>query len=78
MCWGPPTSSFCAAYKQILDDAGAKRLPLSPGSPKLNAIAERFVRSVKEEVLSRFILFGEESLRHVLSEYLAHLASRPM
>jgi hypothetical protein len=38
----------------------------------LNAIAERFVRSVKEEALSRFILFGEHSLRHVLKEYLAH------
>jgi hypothetical protein len=38
----------------------------------LNAIAERFVRSVKEEAVSRFILFGENSLRHVLNEYLAH------
>jgi Integrase core domain len=38
----------------------------------LNAFAERFVRSVKEEALSRFILFGECSLRHVLTEYLAH------
>jgi transposase InsO family protein len=63
---------FCAAYKQILDDAGVKRLPLPPRSPNLNAIAERFVRSVKEEALSRFILFGEKSLRHVLTEYLAH------
>jgi transposase InsO family protein len=63
---------FCAAYKQILDDAGVKRLPLPPGSPTLNAIAERFMRSVKEEALSRFTLFGEKSLRHVLTEYLTH------
>jgi hypothetical protein len=44
----------------------------------LNSIAERFVRSVKEEAVSRFILFGEKSLRHVLTEYLAHYhAERP-
>jgi transposase InsO family protein len=63
---------FCPAYNQLLDDAGVKRLPLPPRSPNLNAIAERFVRSVKEEALSRFILFGEKSLRYVLNEYLAH------
>ena len=69
---------FCPAYNQLLDDAGVKRLPLPPRSPNLNSIAERFVRSVKEEALSRFILFGENSLRHVLTEYLAHYhAERP-
>jgi putative transposase len=69
---------FCPAYKQLLDDAGVKRLPLPPRSLNLNASAERFVRSVKEEAISRFILFGEKSLRHVLTEYLAHYhAERP-
>jgi transposase len=69
---------FCPAYNQLLDDAGVKRLPLPPRSPNLNAVAERFVRSVKEEALSQFILFGEKSLRHVLTDYLAHYhAERP-
>ena len=69
---------FCPAYTQLLDDAGMKRLPLPPRSPNLNSVAERFVRSVKEEALSRFVLFGEKSLRHVLTEYLAHYhAERP-
>jgi hypothetical protein len=36
------------------------RLP--PSSPDLNAFAERWVLSVKEERLSRLILFGEASL----------------
>jgi putative transposase len=69
---------FCAAFKQILDDAGVKRVPLPPRSPWLNAFAERWIQSVKTEVLSRMILFGERSLCHVLSEYLAHYhAERP-
>ncbi len=62
----------CAAFRHILDDAGVKRLPLPPRSPNLNAIAERWVRSVKSEALSQLILCGERSLRHVLSAYLAH------
>jgi hypothetical protein len=38
----------------------------------LNAFAERWVKSVKEECLSKLILFGESSLRHALREYLVH------
>lgn len=30
------------------------------------------MRSVKSEALSRFILFGEKSLCHVVSEYVEH------
>ena len=41
-------------------------------SPNLNAYAERWVRSVKEECLSKAILFGERSLRRALSEYVEH------
>lgn len=40
--------------------------------PNLNAYAERWVRSVKEECLSKVILFGERSLRRALSEYVEH------
>ena len=47
-------------------------MPLPPRSPNLNAYAERWVRSVKEECLARLILFGEAALHHALSEYMAH------
>jgi putative transposase len=63
---------FCPAFQQIIDAAGVKRVPLPPRSPDLNAYAERWVRSVKEEALSRFILFGERGLWHVLTEYVVH------
>lgn len=71
-------TKFCAAFKETLDRAGVKRVPLPPRSPQLHAFAERFVRSVKEEALSRMILFGERSLWHVLNEYMTHdHAERP-
>ena len=47
-------------------------LKLPARSPNLNAFAERWVRSVKQECLSRLILFNETSLKRVLAEYLAH------
>ena len=50
---------------------GSSGVPLPPRSPNLNAYAERWVRSVKEECLSRLIL-GEASLRHALTQYVAH------
>jgi len=71
-------TKFCVAFKQMLDDAGVKRVPLPPRSPWLHAFAERWMQSVQTEVLSRMMLFGEPSLRHVLSEYVAHYhAERP-
>lgn len=63
---------YCPAFQRIIDDAGVQRVPLPPRSPDLNAYAERCVRSVKEEALSRLILFGERSLRHALTQYNAH------
>jgi putative transposase len=63
---------YCPAFQQIIDAAGVTRVPLPPRSPNLNAYAERWVRSIKEECLSRLILFGEASLRHALTQYVDH------
>ena len=48
------------------------RVPLPPRSPNLNAYAERWVRSVKDEALSRLSLFGERALWHILQQYENH------
>src|SRR5262249_42182157 len=63
---------YCPAFQRLIDEAGVTRVPLPPRSPNLNAYAERWVRSIKEECLSRLILFGETSLRHALTQYVAH------
>jgi transposase InsO family protein len=68
-------SKYCPAFQHIIDAAGVKRVPLPARSPNLNAYAERWVRSVKEECLSRLILFGEASLRHALRQYVEHFHS---
>jgi Integrase core domain len=63
---------FCPAFQQAIDAAGVKPVLLPARSPNLNAYAERWVRSVKEECLARLILFGKRALRHALSEFEAH------
>jgi putative transposase len=63
---------YCPTLQQIIDAAGIKQIPLPARSPNLNAYAERWVRSVKNEALARMILFGEGSLRHMLNEYMEH------
>src|SRR5215471_15169383 len=64
---------YCPAFQHIIDAAGVTRVPLPPRSPHLNAYAERWVRSVQEECLSRLILCGEASLHHALTHYVAHV-----
>lgn len=47
-------------------------MTLPSHSPNLNAYTERWVRSAKEECLSKLIHFGEASLRHALCEFVHH------
>jgi len=69
---------YCPAFQRMIDEAGITRVPLPPRSPNLHAYAERWVRSVKEECLSRVILFGERALQHALTAYERHdHAERP-
>ena len=65
-------SKFRPSFDQTLRVAGVKPVKLPSQSPNLNANAERFVRSVKSECLSKLLLFGEDALRRALSEYVAH------
>jgi transposase InsO family protein len=51
-------TKFCASFRSLLEDGGVKTIQLPPRSPNLNAFAERWVRSVKQERLSKLILFG--------------------
>jgi transposase InsO family protein len=65
-------SKYSAAFRTLLAEAGVEPVRLPPRSPNLNAYAERFVRSIKDECLSRVIFFGERSLRKATREFAAH------
>ena len=63
---------FCEAFRKVLEDAGTEPVILPARSPNLNAHVERFMRSIKDECLSRLIFFGEEMLRNAVREFLEH------
>jgi transposase InsO family protein len=65
-------SKYRPSFRQLIEAKNAKCLALPPRSPNLNAYAERWVRSVKEECLSKLILFGERSLKRALHHYELH------
>jgi len=65
-------SKYCPTFRQLIESEKVKTLALPPKSPNLNAHAERWVRSVKEECLSKLILFGERSLKRALHHYEIH------
>ena len=65
-------TKYCQSFRNIIESGDVKTLPLPARSPNLNAFSERWVKSVKDDCLSKLILFGETSLRRALREYLIH------
>ena len=65
-------TKFSVAFRDLLKDAGVDVVRLPPRSPNLNAFAERFVLSIKDECLNRMIFFGERSLRKATTEFADH------
>ena len=55
-------TKFTAAFRAIVRSGRVEPLKLPARSPNLNGNAERWVRSVNEECLSKLIHFGEASL----------------
>jgi len=65
-------TKYCAEFRQMLAREGIQVIRLPPRAPNLNAYAERWIRSVREECLSKLILIGQGMLRRALRAYDAH------
>src|SRR3954468_8660726 len=65
-------TKFCSSFRIMLQSGGVQPILLPPRSPNMNAFAERWVRSIKHECLSKLVLFGELSLRRAVTEFLRH------
>lgn len=63
---------YTEQFKTILASGAVDLLKLPPSSPNLNAFAERWMRSIKEECLDRVVPLGERHLRYLVSEYVKH------
>ncbi len=65
-------TKYSTAFRTFIAREGIEVIRLPPRSPNLNAYAERFVRSVKSECLSKLIPIGAPMLRRALHEYMEH------
>ena len=65
-------AKYSEQFRRLIRDSGTQVIRLPPMSPNLNAYAERFVRSIKDECLNRMIFIGQASLRRAVAEYMEH------
>jgi len=52
--------------------AGITAIRIPPRAPQANAFAERWVRTLRHELLDQAIIWNEQQLRRLLDEYLEH------
>jgi putative transposase len=69
-------SKFTAHGDALLGDAGSKAIRLPVRSPNLNADAERWVRTVREECLDRVIVLNESHRRWALRQFVRYYNER--
>jgi|SRR4051794_26069469 putative transposase len=63
---------FTSAFDSVFTAAGMDVLLTAPQVPRMNAYAERFVRTVRAECTDRMLITGERHLRAVLAAYVEH------
>jgi transposase InsO family protein len=71
-------SKFTALFDEVFRAEGIRTVLTAPQAPRMNAIMERWVGSVRRELLDRILIFDAAHLRKVLTEYEDHFnAHRP-
>ena len=65
-------TKFTAAFDAVFAAEGIKGLRTPVRAPRANAYAERWVGTVRREVLDRMLIYGRRHLERVLGEYVAH------
>src|SRR5258707_11439270 len=65
-------SSFTASFDAVFEATGARILRTAVQAPRMNAICERLVGTLRRELLDRVLILGETHLRAVLTDYQAH------
>jgi putative transposase len=69
---------FTTAFDEVFKAEGLRIITTLPQTPRMNAICERVIGTLRRELLDRILVLGERHLALVLGEYLVHYnASRP-
>jgi putative transposase len=65
-------SNFTASFDAVFQAVGTRIVRTAVQAPRMNAICERLVGTLRRELLDRMLILGEGHLRSVLAEYQAH------
>ena len=71
-------TKFTASFDEVFKAIGISAIRTPVRSPKANAFAERFVRTVREDCLDHLLIYSMCHLQAVLADYVRHYnQSRP-
>ena len=65
-------AKFTASFDEVFRSEGIRVIKTPVRSPRANAYAERWVRTVRTECLDRMLILGRGHLERVLREYVGH------
>jgi putative transposase len=65
-------SKFTAAFDAVFIACGIEVVATAPQAPRMNAIAERFVRTARAECTDRMLIVGERHARVIMAQYVRH------
>ena len=65
-------SNFTASFDAVFRAAGTRILRTAVQAPRMNAICERLVGTLRRELLDRVLILGEKHPHAILTEYQAH------
>jgi putative transposase len=63
---------FTSAFGEVFKAEGLQIITTTPRTPRMNAICERVIGTLRRELLDRTLILGERHLARVLREYVAH------
>lgn len=65
-------AKFSAGFDSVFMPEGFEIVLTPPQAPNANAVAERWIRTVREESLDHLLIFGERHLQGMLQEYIGY------
>ena len=63
---------YSPSFDAVFEATGMTAITTPPRAPKANAYAERWVRTLRHELLDRTIVWNERQLRALLIDYIDH------